>query len=341
MILQKKSNIFSIISLMLLVTVCLVRGSGALHLASGVYQSPFVAYTDTIPGSEISFQMVPIPGGEFLMGSPEGEIGRNEDEGPVRKIRLSPFWMGKFEITWDEFDLFVYPEMNRALLDGSSKTVELDGISQPTPPFVDMSFGMGKKGFPAINMTQYAALSYCKWLTEITGDFYRLPTEAEWEYACRAGIQSAYSFGDSMDKLQDYAWFYENSEDGYKKVGTKKPNAWGLHDMHGNVSEWTLDGYLSKYPSEEGGTLMDPWVEPKGLYPHAVRGGSWDDDPEDLRSSVRLASNSNWKQRDPQIPKSAWWMTDAAFLGFRVVRPLERPSPEKISQYFKDAIPDL
>lgn len=338
MIFQNGTYIFSI---MLLLTVCFVRSLGSPDLASEVDQSPFVAYTDTIPGSEISFQMVPIPGGEFLMGSPEGEPGRNEDEGPVRKIHLSPFWMGKFEITWDEFDLFVYPEMNRTILDRSSNKMELDGISQPTPPFVDMSFGMGKKGFPAINMTQYAALSYCKWLTAITGDFYRLPTEAEWEYACRAGTQTAYSFGDSKEKLEAYAWYYENSEDGYKKGGTKEPNAWGLHDMHGNVSEWTLDGYLSEYPSEEGKTLLDPWVEPKGLYPHAVRGGSWDDDPEDLRSSARLASNPNWKQRDPQIPKSDWWMTDAAFLGFRVVRPLNRPSAEEISQYFKDAIPDL
>ena len=92
---------------------------------------------------------------------------------------------------------------------------------------------------------------------------------------------------------------------------------------------------------KNGQTRSNPWVRPNDLYPHVVRGGSWDDDPEDLRSAARLASNSNWKQRDPQIPKSNWWMTDASFLGFRIVRPLNKPSQEEIDAYFADPIPDL
>src|SRR5690606_28527773 len=138
-------------------------------------------YTKTIPGSDISFDMIAVPGGQFAMGSPQGEPGRKEDEGPVHAVEIAPFWMGKHEITWDEFELFVYPEMSKETADHLA-SAKVDGVTQPTPPFVDMSFGMGKKGFPAINMTQYAAISYCRWLTALTGNFYRLPTEAEWEY---------------------------------------------------------------------------------------------------------------------------------------------------------------
>lgn len=331
-----------LIALKALLAGCSVQGVQTLPEEKEQSQKRFSSYTDTIPGSDIPFEMVAIPGGVFLMGSPEGEAGRDKDEGPAHPVEIAPFWMGKYEITWDQYEIFVYPEMAREALEKPSESgIQLDGISQPTPPFIDMSFGMGKNGFPAINMTQYAAVSYCKWLTAVTGDFYRLPTEAEWEYAARAGTTTGYSFGDNPDQLDEYAWYYDNSNGGYKKVGTKKANPWGLHDMHGNVWEWTLDKYLPQYPVEEGQTRKNPWIKPDGLYPHAARGGSWDDDPEALRSAARLASNASWKQRDPQIPKSNWWMTDASFLGFRIVRPLEKPSQEEIDAYFADPIPDL
>lgn len=325
------------VGISLLLGGCTVNGShNTLEQKAGL-QADFKPYKETIPGTEVAFEMVPIPGGKFRMGN---ESGGKKDEGPAHEVEISPFWMGKYEVTWEEYDLFVFPELAKEMWENPSLKGKIDGVSQPTPPFVDMSFGMGKKGFPAINMTHYAALSYCKWLTALTGDFYRLPTEAEWEYAARAGSTTAYSFGNDVDRLDEYAWYYDNSNGGYQQVGGKKPNAWGLYDMHGNVAEWTLDAYSPAYNTTRK-TVKDPWNKPTRLYPHVVRGGSWDDDPEDLRSASRLASSPSWKQRDPQIPKSNWWMTDASFLGFRIVRPLEKPTQEEIDAYFADPIPDL
>ncbi len=298
----------------------------------------FTSYTEHIPDSDIKFQMIAVKGGTFLMGSPTNEEWREEDEGPLHLVKVDPFWIGKYEVTWDEFELFVY-DQNFPVANNNK---EVDAISGPTPPFIDMSFGMGKSGYPAINMTQYAALNYCRWLTAKTGKFYRLPTEAEWEYASRAGTKTAYHFGDDPSKLEEYAWYFDNSDDGYKKVGTKKPNPWGLHDMHGNVAEWTLDQYLPKYlMSQENGIRENPMIETTELYPTVVRGGSWNDDAEDLRSAARLPSSASWKQRDPQIPKSNWWMTDASFVGFRIVRPYKEPSPEEIKKYFKAPFEDF
>lgn len=298
----------------------------------------FTPYTESIPGSGISFDMVPIPGGKAVIGSPEQEKGHQAAEGPVHAVLLDSFWMGKHEITWDEFELFVYPAIEKEKTDKTKNTagkkIAVDAITSPTPPFTDMSFGMGKNGYPAVNMTQYAALAYCKWLTQKTGHFYRLPTEAEWEYACRAGSATAYSFGNDVAQLSEYAWYSKNSHEKYHKVATKKPNTWGLYDMHGNVSEWTLDQYIPGFYATAESTQPNAWAVPSKLYPRAVRGGSWDDDAEQLRSAARLGSAARWKQRDPQIPKSDWWNTDASFVGFRIVRPLKQPTAAEIAKYF-------
>ncbi|HEX4129541.1 MAG TPA: SUMF1/EgtB/PvdO family nonheme iron enzyme [Pirellulales bacterium] len=290
-------------------------------------------YTDIVSNTSVKFEMLPIRGGKFTMGSPPNEPMRSDDEGPQHEVEISPFWMGKYEVTWDEYEIFMFQLdiAQRKLTNTEPTPLELaaDALIRPTKPYTDMTFGMGKETYPAICMTQYAAFRYCEWLSAKTGRYYRLPTEAEWEYACRAGTTTSYAFGDDVSKLGDYAWFYENSEEAYHPIAKKKPNPWGLYDMHGNVSEWCADAYQSDfYATMKGKVTKDPLNVPKEVEPCVVRGGSWDDDPDRLRSAARRASSKEWKQQDPQIPQSVWYYTDALFNGFRIVRPLVEP-PEK------------
>ncbi|HVY71325.1 MAG TPA: SUMF1/EgtB/PvdO family nonheme iron enzyme [Verrucomicrobiae bacterium] len=304
-------------------------------------QAEMKAYSDGVQGTGVSFDLVPIPAGEYTMGSPASEPGRKADEGPQHKVSISPFWMGKCEVTWNEFELFMYPdeEKKRITSNGSVYSDALsDAVSRPTKPYVEMSFGMGRDGFPAISMTQHMANKYCEWLSARTGHYYRLPTEAEWEYACRAGTTTAYSFGDDPAQLDDYAWYTKNSDSKYQKVGKKKPNPWGLYDMHGNVAEWVIDQYEPNYDKYVGSMAKDPWTPSTKPYPHAVRGGSWDDEPDKLRSSARRGSDKSWKMQDPQLPKSIWFHTDAQFLGFRIVRPLEVPPAEVLSKFWNNGV---
>jgi formylglycine-generating enzyme required for sulfatase activity len=285
-------------------------------------------YTNTIPGTAVKYAMMPIPGGEFTMGSPANEAGRKPDEAPPHKIKIAPFWMGKLEVTWNEFELFVYKEDEIKLRETYPTDAEVnkivDAVARPSRPYVEMSFGMGREGYPAIAMTHHAAAKYCHWLSAKTGHYYRLPTEAEWEYACRAGTTTAYSFGDDPAELEQYAWFEDNADFKYHKVGKKKPNPWGLYDMHGNVLEWCLDQYQPNYDSFASGA-DNPWNVPKLPYPHSARGGSYDDQALVLRSAARRGSDRTWKMTDPQLPKSVWWLSDSKFVGFRLVRPLAVP----------------
>lgn len=296
-------------------------------------------YVELISEAQVSFRMLAIPGGSFVMGSPESEDDRGKDEGPAHEVKVSPFWMGEHEVRWDEYGVFMHKldiqQRSETENPAAPQAAWADAVSRPTPPYVPMDFSMGVDGYPAICMTQFAAKQYTKWLSMKTGRFYRLPTEAEWEYACRAGTTTAYSFGDDPDDAEDYAWFFDNSDDGYQKVGLKKPNPWGLFDMHGNVSEWVLDGHSKAYSLEGEELLADPIVWPKALYPRLVRGGSWDDDVEDLRSAKRRKSLKSWKVQDPQLPKSIWYHTDARFVGFRIVRPLNEPEEAERHKYWE------
>jgi formylglycine-generating enzyme required for sulfatase activity len=201
-----------------------------------------------------------------------------------------------------------------------------------------MSFGMGKDGFPAVNVTQHAALQYARWLSAKTGRFYRLPTEAEWEYACRAGTDTPWSFGAAATTAGNYAIYQDNSEDRYAQTGSRKPNPWRLYDMHGNVAEWTMDQFAPDFYASSG--RDNPWNRPIELYPRVARGGSWLDPIEQLRCAARRPSATNWKERDPQIPKSQWWLTNAPFVGFRLISPRVQPSADEIARYWLEAIED-
>ncbi len=296
-------------------------------------------YKQGLRDTDVKFEMVPIPGGVYTMGSPEAEANRADDEGPQHPVKIEPFWMGKCEVTWEQYDTWrMNLDIQRRKLAGrpEDEIDELaDGVTRPTKEYTDMTFGMGHDGFPVICMTQLAAKMYCQWLSQKTGQYYRLPTEAEWEYACRAGTTTAYSFGDDPSVIDEYAWHYENSEEVYHKVGLKKPNPWGLYDMHGNVAEWTLDRYDPMFYAQFNSTdaAIFPYCIPNGEeYPRIVRGGSWYDEPEFHRSAARMASTPDWKIQDPQLPQSMWYLTDADFVGFRVIRPLTPPSAEEIEQ---------
>jgi len=273
--------------------------------------------------------MVPVPAGSFLMGSPSTEQGRNDDEGPQRKVNLSAFWMGAREVTYDEFQLFYHDE-------SISTNSDVDAVTRPTAQYIDLSWGMGKDGgFPFNSMSHRTALMYCQWLYKKTGVFYRLPTEAEWEYACRAGSTTIYPFGEDAGQLNDYAWSAANSNEKYHKTGEKKPNAWGLYDMLGNLCEWTLDQYIPDYLAKLEDGATDPVIEPGKRYPKTLKGGGFDTPPGQLRSAARFRSESSWNKRDPQIPKSKWWLTDAASVGFRLVSPLKQPTAEEAAAFYE------
>jgi formylglycine-generating enzyme required for sulfatase activity len=282
-------------------------------------------YTETIPGTKVRFDMVPIPGGTYLRGSPATEKGRSADEGPQRAVAIRPFWMGKCEVTWDEFDTYWRARPGRPRDVDPEKPKNADAITRPTPPYADETWDMGREGFPVIAITHHAAMQYCRWLSMKTGKTYRLPTEAEWEWAARAGKSSPYFFGDPK-KLGEYAWYSANSKDVTHRVGTKKASPWGLHDIYGNVAEWCLDHYKKDaYGTAPAGKLLvGPVLLPTELrFSHVVRGGSWADEAAQCRSASRRGSDKSWLRLDPNRPASIWWLTSAEFVGFRIVRPVK------------------
>lgn len=305
-----------------------------LYTQTAVAQTKVESYKQQIDGTTLSFEMQAVPAGEFTMGSKKGK----KDELPLHKVKLAAFWIGKYEVTWDIYEPFLYRDYEKTH-SVSPVPENVDAVTRPTKPYLDMTFGMGKAGQPALAMTHYNAIQYCKWLYARTGVFYRLPTEAEWEYASRAGAAGEYFFGDDESKLSDYAWFKDNSGGKTHPVGLKKPNQWGLYDIYGNVAEWTYDQYIPDFYTAE--VSDNPVAVPDKLYPQVVRGGSFDDTAKDSRSAARLASDPVWKQLDPQMPKSNWWFPEAPFVGLRLVRPVKPPSKEEIEAYYnKKPIPD-
>ena len=288
----------------------------------------FEAYTQKIPGTQVTFDMTPIPAGTFLMGSNDPKF---PDQNPAHEVKLDAFWVGTHEVTWDAFELFLDKHYEETMTEGGVEE-RVDGLTRPSLPYLDMTFGMGKEGKPAVGMTQYGALQYCHWLYLKTGIFYRIPTEAEWEYAARAGSKGRFFFGEDPSKLDEFAWTESNSQGSTQPVGKKKHNPWGLYDIYGNVQEWTIDLYEEDFYSRSG--KDNPFNPADKLYPHVVRGGSFKSPEDQIGSAIRKTSDPAWKRIDPQIPKSQWWFPEAPFIGLRIVRPLVPPSPEEIRAYY-------
>lgn len=296
----------------------------------------FENFAEMIPGSNVSFDMVAIPGGSFNMGSPEKEPLRDVDEGPVRKVTLSKFWIAKTEVTWDEYLAFFRATGSQGRTEGQVVTSKkTDAISGATPPWGAPDQGWGKGARPAITMSWHAANVYCQWLTKVTGKKYRLPTEAEWEYACRGGTETPYFFegdpkkftssgllkkifGPDTTNIASRVIYNVNSDSRTAEPSFVKENPFGLKNMSGNVSEFCSDFY-SENSYKTDSTGINPGGPSKGQE-HVIRGGSFKSDAKDVRSAARdFTKTKAWLVTDPQMPKSIWWYSDCIDVGFRVV----------------------
>jgi formylglycine-generating enzyme required for sulfatase activity len=228
-------------------------------------------FSQPIPVAAAKVEMIPIPGDAAA--------------------KIAPFYMSRTEVTWEVFDVFAYR------LDAEGAGAGSDAVTRPSKPYLPPDRGFGHDGYAAISMSYRNAAEFCAWLSVKSGRTYRLATEAEWEHACRAGATTRYPFGDDPGALGEHAWFAGNSDATPHPVGTKKPNAWGLHDMLGNVQEWVTG------------------VDGKPV----TKGGSYRDGSEHLTCSARQPQVPAWNASDPQIPKSPWWLADGPFVGFRIV----------------------
>ncbi len=271
---QGRSATFVALLVLAGLALCGPARDATLRAGSSQAASAPSAYTETVPGSSVTFEMAAVP----AEGGAPG------------------FWIGRREVTWAEYDVFradIQAKVQRA----DDPPPGADAITRPTPPYADEAFGFGKEGMPALSITHHAAVGYARWLKHRTGRGYRLPTEKEWERACRAG-------GDDQAAAQGRAWVRDNAEEKPHPVGTKGASALGLFDMVGNVAEWVHDGS-------------------DALYPQVAKGGAWTDAAATASCAARKVSDPSWNERDPQDPQSIWWHTDATFVGFRVLRPFD------------------
>jgi formylglycine-generating enzyme required for sulfatase activity len=233
-----------------------------------------------IPYTATEYEMVHIPAGVV------------EVEG--KKVEVKGIWVEKTEVTWDCVDgLMLHPDSGR---NSGSQLVKglTDALSNPSTLYrlASLDRGFGREGYPAVSLHVKGAQAYAQWLSLKTGESFRLPTEVEWMYACRAGTQK------ELEEPGPYAWYRDNSDRKTHPVAQKKPNAWGLYDTLGNVGEWVQ-------PTREGVFF--------------VKGGSYKDLSKNLNAQFRDSYNEDWQARDPQDPKDPWILTDAPFAGFRLV----------------------
>ncbi|MDX8410479.1 MAG: formylglycine-generating enzyme family protein [Mariprofundaceae bacterium] len=226
----------------------------------------------------VDMDFVYIAPGTFIMGTPEDEPGRYPDETQHEVEIKKGFWMGEYEVTFEQYDHFCKKTGNTRVN--------------------DEHWGRGQR--PAIYIKWYNAQAFADWLSRETGHTYRLPTEAEWEYAARAGTTTAFSWGDNPDDFPTYAWNSSNTDEKSHPVGLKRPNPWGLYDMHGNVWEWTGSYYEETYDGSE-----QKYSDVKSKKKRSVRGGAWYFFPKGLRSGDRRLYNPHYR-----LP----------YIGFRLVR---------------------
>jgi formylglycine-generating enzyme required for sulfatase activity len=232
------------------------------------------AYRESIPGTLVTFDMVPVPGGSITVDG--------------KTIEVRPFYIGRTEVTWDMYDAF-------ALGLDAQKPERGDATARPSRPYGAPDYGWGHAGYPVISVTRAAAEAFAEWLSEKTGKKYRLPTDAEWQHAARLAVGSDQLPPSRGDEL---AWHRGNASEKTHGVGSKTPDALGLVDLFGNAAEWVTTA---------GG-------------PPVVRGGSFRDPAERIGPAARAVQDDSWNLRDPQFPKSKWWLSDGPFVGFRLVR---------------------
>jgi formylglycine-generating enzyme required for sulfatase activity len=242
--------------------------SGSTHHKTG----------DTMTEPILGMEFIYIGPGTFVMGSPEDETNRYPDERQHTVEIKHGFWMSKYEVTFAQYDVF----------------------SKAARHAIAYDQGWGRGNLPVINVKWFDAAEFARWLSQKSGHHYRLPTEAEWEYAARAGTTTAFSFGNNEKDFGDYAWNGTNAGKRTHPVGTKKPNPWGLHDMHGNVWEWTASIYNEDY---DGSELRGSDI--KSNEKRVVRGGAWYFFPKGMRSADRRVYSP--RRRLP-------------YIGFRIVR---------------------
>jgi formylglycine-generating enzyme required for sulfatase activity len=300
-------------------------------------------FVETVPNTTVSISMKAIPGGSFNIGSPENEAKRKPDEGPQKQIRISPFFMSEIEISWDVYLAFytaTAAEGRSTDTEGTRTLGDVDAISGPTPPYgqPDQNWGLGNR--PAITMSYHSAETFCKWLSQVTGKTYRLPTEAEWEYAARGGTETPFFFegevkdfaekgflgslfGKENESINKYVIYSKNSNAKTQEPEMVEANPFGLKNMLGNVAEYCSDWYAEDAYEK----LKDGEVDPKGPVSgeeRVIRGGTFKSDVSEVRSAARdFTKTEAWMKTDPQMPKSIWWLSDCTSIGFRVVCELD------------------